>query len=63
MNTDEAVKMTTEIFYSQIFKTSLGPVIGPKFINFPEALKRTGFYLTVHQGIMPVPHTHGVEHI
>jgi hypothetical protein len=40
MNTDEAVKMTTEIFYSQIFKTSREPVIGPKFINFPEALRR-----------------------
>src|SRR5918912_1619813 len=30
--------MTTGIFYSHIFKTSPGPVIGPKFINFPEAL-------------------------
>lgn len=31
--------MTTGIFYSQIFKTSPGPVIGPKFINFPEVLE------------------------
>jgi len=30
--------MTTGIFYSQILKTTPGPVIGPKFINFPEAL-------------------------
>ena len=30
--------MTTGIFYSHIFKTSPGPVVGPKFINFPEAL-------------------------
>lgn len=31
--------MTTGIFYSHIFKTSPGPVIGPKFINFPEVLE------------------------
>lgn len=31
--------MTTGIFYSRILKTSPGPVIGPKFINFPEALR------------------------
>jgi acetoin utilization deacetylase AcuC-like enzyme len=30
--------MTTGIFFSHIFKTSPGPIIGPKFINFPEAL-------------------------
>ncbi len=30
--------MTTGIFYCHIFKTSPGPMIGPKFINFPEAL-------------------------
>ena len=30
--------MTTGIFYSHIFKTSPGPVVGPKFINFPEVL-------------------------
>ena len=30
--------MTTGIFYSHIFKSSPGPIIGPKFINFPEAL-------------------------
>jgi acetoin utilization deacetylase AcuC-like enzyme len=30
--------MKTGIFYSHIFKTSPGPVVGPKFINFPEVL-------------------------
>ncbi|MBI4229107.1 MAG: hypothetical protein HY693_05215 [Deltaproteobacteria bacterium] len=30
--------MSTGIFYSHIFKTSPGPVVGPKFINFPELL-------------------------
>src|SRR3972149_1374924 len=30
--------MTTGIFYSHIFKTNPGPVVGPKFINFPEVL-------------------------
>ncbi len=30
--------MTTGIFYSHIFKTSPGPVVGPKFVNFPEIL-------------------------
>ncbi len=30
--------MTTGIFYSHIFKTSPGPVVGLKFKNFPEVL-------------------------
>lgn len=30
--------MTTGIFFNNILKTSPGPVIGPKFVNFPELL-------------------------
>lgn len=31
--------MNTGIFYSHTFKTSPGPVVGPKFVNFPELLE------------------------
>ncbi len=31
--------MSTGIFFSHIFKTSPGPVVGAKFINFPELLE------------------------
>lgn len=31
--------MSTGIFYSHVFKTSPGPVVGAKFINFPELLE------------------------
>ncbi len=31
--------MTTGIFFTNIFKTSPGPVVGPKFVNFPELLE------------------------
>ncbi len=47
--------MTTGIFYNHIFKTSPGPVVGPKFINFPEVLgdvlKRPNVKLFEHEPV------------
>jgi len=44
--------MSTGIFYSHIFKTSPGPVVGPKFINFPELL----------DGVLKLPNVKFFEH-
>jgi acetoin utilization deacetylase AcuC-like enzyme len=44
--------MRTGIFYSHIFKTSPGPVVGPKFVNFPELLN----------GVLRLPNVRLFEH-
>jgi acetoin utilization deacetylase AcuC-like enzyme len=44
--------MSTGIFYSHIFKTSPGPVVGPKFVNFPELL----------DGVLRLPNVTLFEH-
>lgn len=44
--------MDTGIFYSEAFKTSPGPIIGPKYINFPELL----------DGVLRLPNVRLFEH-
>ena len=44
--------MSTGIFYSHAFKTSPGPVVGAKFINFPELI----------EGVLRLPNVRLFEH-